>query len=361
MERYTQEQRVHIIKIYYMNGCSIKTTHRRLRDFFGARNRPSELAIRNLIRKFEATGSVRNRPLSGRPKSVRTNENIARVRESVENEPRMSIPRRSQILGIARTSVWRILHRDLNFYAYKIQLTQELKERDHLQRRNFVNWVLEHRAVDNHFARKIIFSDEAHFTLHGHVNKHNCRIWGAENPRVIQEQPLHAQKVTVWCAFWSGGVIGAHFFEDGAGNTVTVNAQRYQEMLLNFLWPRLDEIDINNLYFQHDGATSHTTRENIALLRTRFPGRTISRNGDINWPPRSCDLTPLDFFLWGHLKERVYGNNPQTLDDLKNNIRQAIREIDLAVCQKVIDNFDVRIDACQRSRGGHLNDIIFHV
>ena len=80
--------------------------------------------------------------------------------------------------------------------------------------------------------------------------------------------------------------------------------------------------------------TCHTTRENVTFLRSKFPQRVISRNADFNWPPRSCDLTPVDFFLWGFLKSRVYANKPQTVNDLKNNIQVAIREITPATCRK---------------------------
>ena len=132
------------------------------------------------MKKFEETGSVHNKPPSGRPKTARSAENIAAVLESNANDPSTSTPRGSQELGIAQTSLWRILHKDLHLHAYKIQLTQELKERDHLQCRNFVNWMLEQRATDPQFSHKIIFSDEAHFTLNGNVNKQNCRIWGEE-------------------------------------------------------------------------------------------------------------------------------------------------------------------------------------
>ena len=44
--------------------------------------------------------------------------------------------------------------------------------------------------------------------------------------------------------------------------------------------------------------------ETIRLLHETFPGRVFSRFGDQNWPPRFCDLTPLDFFLWGYLKSK---------------------------------------------------------
>jgi hypothetical protein len=45
------------------------------------------------------------------------------------------------------------------------------------------------------------------------------------------------------------------------------------------------------------------------------------------WPPKSPDLTSLDFFLWGLLKDRVYGNKPHMLQDLKGNISAEIRNI----------------------------------
>ena len=74
-------------------------------------------------------------------------------------------------------------------------------------------------------------TDEAHFHLKSEVNKQNYRIWASENPRVIHEHPLHALKVTVWCGITSSRIIGPYFFEDVDGNTVTVNGNRYRQML----------------------------------------------------------------------------------------------------------------------------------
>ena len=51
------------------------------------------------------------------------------------------------------------------------------------------------------------------------------------------------------------------------------------------------------------------------------------RFGDVNWPPRSCDLTPLDYYLWGAVKDKCYADNPETIDALKDNIQIAIAEI----------------------------------
>ena len=62
--------------------------------------------------------------------------------------------------------------------------------------------------MDGKFSNKIFFSDEARLTLGGYVNKQNCRICGPENPQVIEEKPLHPEKVIVGCALWSEGVTG---------------------------------------------------------------------------------------------------------------------------------------------------------
>ncbi|GFX00026.1 transposable element Tc3 transposase [Trichonephila clavipes] len=66
---------------------------------------------------------------------------------------------------------------------------------------NFISKIM----VDFH--KRILFSDEAHFWLNGYVNKQNCRIWSEANPQVYVETPLHPEKLTVWCALWSGGIL----------------------------------------------------------------------------------------------------------------------------------------------------------
>ena len=76
--------------------------------------------------------------------------------------------------------------------------------------------------------KKIVFSDEAHFDLGGYVNKQNYRIWGTENPHVYMEKPTHPKRLTVWCGFWSGGIIWPFFFKNKQGEAVIVNDDRYR-------------------------------------------------------------------------------------------------------------------------------------
>ncbi|GFV42637.1 uncharacterized protein TNCV_843071 [Trichonephila clavipes] len=83
-------------------------------------------------------------------------------------------------------------------------------------------------------------------------------------------------------------------------------------MITNFFIPELNNHDVQELWFQQNGATCHTARATIDLLKDTFGDRLISRFGPVNWPPRSCDLTPLDYFLLGYVNSLVYVDKPQT-------------------------------------------------
>lgn len=111
--------------------------------------------------------------------------------------------------------------------------------------------------------------------------------------------------------------------------TVTVNSDRYYAMLQNFLRPKVDDIvythKAENLWFQRDGASAHTSRCSLEIIKDMFSGHVVSFQGDIEWHPRSPDLTPCDFFLWGYLKSKVFQICPQILKLLRNNKRGCCR------------------------------------
>jgi len=124
-------------------------------------------------------------------------------------------------------------------------------------------------------------------------------------------------------------------------------------MINEFLSPNLPPNN-GTLWFQQDGATAHTAVISIYALRRLFPQRVISRFCDVPWPPRSSELSAPDFFLWGYLKSKVYGNRPIDLHALKGNIREEIAILSEKTLQAVMRSFLSRVHLCIEKGCGHL-------
>ena len=163
---------------------------------------------------------------------------------------------------------------------------------------------------DDSFLTRVCFSDEATFHVSGKVNKHNCRILGFKNPRVVIEHQRDSPKLNVWC-----GITGPYFF---AEKTVTGNT------LQLYAVPQLPDRAI----FQQDGAPPHFANIIRTFLNEQFPARWIGRGSPyITWPVRSPDLTPPDFFLWGFVKDQVYTTPVHDLADLQERIHAAVNNV----------------------------------
>jgi len=131
------------------------------------------------------------------------------------------------------------------------------------------------------------------------------------------EEPLHPEKTGVWCGMSRRRIIGPIFFD------ATVTTAAYMEIFNAFV-NQLDDEELPIGYFQQDVATSHTSHASVAEIQSFIGDRVISKG---LWPPRSPDLTPPDYFLWGYLKGRVYRNKPRTVDALKANITKEIQTV----------------------------------
>ena len=113
------------------------------------------------------------------------------------------------------------------------------------------------------------------------------------------------QKVAVWCDFRSESVIGPYCFENDYETTVTVNSERYDHMITDFFYLLLKNTTWRICGFNKTVLHAAEFEQIWKTRQETFPGRVISRRDDINWPPRSCDLTPLEFFC-GATRKTVF-------------------------------------------------------
>ena len=114
------------------------------------------------------------------------------------------------------------------------------------------------------------------------------------------------------------------------------------------------------MYFQHDGAPPHYTRHVREYLNESFPNHWLGRGGPVAWPPRSPDLTPLEYYVWGHVKTLVYESKVDSRTVLRDRIFAAAEQIgnhpDNIV--SAIQSLLVRADNCLATRGGHFEQLL---
>ena len=261
---------------------------------------------------------------------------------SLSRSPQKSVRRVSNELEISRQSVHNLL-RKRNLKPYIPRLFHALNDGDADRRVEFSEIFLDIMRDDETFQDKIWWSDEACFKLNGHINRHNCSYWSHDNPHVVLEKEVNLPGVTVWAAMSSNGIIGPFFFDS------SVTGELYLDMLKTFFFPQVQhERDIR---FQQDGAPPHYAYCVREWLDSNFSGRWIGRRGPIDWPSRSPDLSLMDFFLWGILKDMVYKEKPRTIPDLRRVIVEKFATIDLELCRKFCRSVPSRLLSCIENNG----------
>ncbi|KAJ4432703.1 hypothetical protein ANN_21340 [Periplaneta americana] len=143
-------------------------------------------------------------------------------------------------------------------------------------------------------------------------------------------------------------VIGPFFFAEK-----TVCDTTYLDILVQFFFPQIEHLQ-PNILFQQDGAPPHWFNDVRTTLYNMFPGRWIGRGELIAWPPRSPDLTLLNFFLCGYVKDKVYATPVRDLRDLRERIIDAIKSIPEDLFQRAWQEIVHRLDIVTVTAGAHV-------
>lgn len=317
-------------------------------------NHISHVTVKNVFDKFKTTGSVENKFKKNHDRRVNNAENQLLIMQAVVEVPKTSLKRISQVLpnNIGKSTISKVL-RSNKFHPYKPKFLHTLIPRDFISRFNFCVWFQGIIEDDPFFARKILFTDEATFTSNGVVCSQNTRWWSTENPNFhIESRDQYSFKTNVWAGILNNRIIGPYFFRHN------LNSETYYQFLSNQIFDILHEIPLNirsTLWYQHDGAPCHSARIINEYLDTLFNERWIGRYSANPWPARSPDLTPMDYFLWGYLKNMVYSERPfQNIDDLERIITEKMHQIPAGMIQNSVTDFVRRTVVCMERDGGHV-------
>lgn len=358
---YTIAERVEMVLCY-----GAQQSFRRVAAIFNDRypdKNVSHVYVRQLITKFQDTGSVANIKRN-QPTVVDEPAQIEILGQFAIN-PTMSTRGAARATGISREAI-RITLKHHKMHPYKLQILHELTEDDPDRRIEFCELMTDRIAAQPELLKNICFSDECTFYLNGHVNKQNCRYWSDENPHIFREgHTQYPQKINVWAGILGDSIIGPLFID---GN---LTGEMYAEMLDTTIEPLIiNEVENqatddgtlvlneNLLHFQQDGAPPHYVLPVRQWLDAHYPDKWIGRRGPVEWPPRSPDLAPLDFFLWGHLKSVIFKTQPPNIDQLRQRIIQECRNISKATLEKVRQEFENRLYYCLANDGNHFEHLL---
>lgn len=319
------------------------------------RRHPTRNVIQRMDQRFRETGSIIVRNIDrGRPRTIRTPALEEQVLQQVEEEPRSSTRGIGQNLGATHTTVHQILADD-GLYPFHLTKVQGLFPNDYYNRITYCEWLLEKQEADEDFVRYILWTDEATFTRDGIFNIHNSHQWGNQNPYAKIERNHQVRfSLNVWAGIFGDAVIGPLMLPN------RINANDFLLFLTTDLPELLEDVPLAaraRMWLQCDGAPPHYGIQVRRWLDQQFPQRWIGRGGPTAWPARSPDLTPLDFFLWGYIKEKVYATPVSTLAELEGRIMEAFATITPEMLQNVLRNISERAQACHMEGGGHFEHL----
>jgi hypothetical protein len=348
----TREQRIFIV-LEFKETKSCEKVRRAFIEKFPLRSSPNKKTVYKTVSKFDEHGSIlnRNKGNSGRKITKRTEANVAFVRQLITENPHCSVRRNGS--GLTKTTFHKILQKDIGMHPYKMQRKHQLLPHDYVRRRAFCNWIA---AQQPRFIERLVVTDEAAFSMNGSVNTQNTRFWSNNPPEDnVFENSLRREKLSVWAGLCGNGTVIGPFFYDA-----NLNGEHYLQMLNESILPSLELAYTRNqsrqVWFQQDGAPAH--RRNIVKdkLREVFGQRVLALGFDVEWPPRSPDLTPCDFFLWGYVKSLVFETQPPTLEILRERVEDAFERLknDRTMIRRAVGAMMKRANTCLERNGGHV-------
>lgn len=344
---FTSQEYAEMHFVYgFCNGNAL-AARREYEARYPHRRIPSSAVFTRLHQRLMESGKVHKQPHEvGHPiHDVGTEEVVLNM---VENEPGISTREVAREIGVSNWKVWDVLRKN-NKCAFHLNPVQALQETDYGPRVQFCRWLLNSDMEQYGFFKKILWTDESVFTREGVLNTHNMHYWSEQNPRATRERSFQRRfRVNVWAGVFGDQLIGPYIFEE------SLTGERYLQFLQHTLPTLLDGVDINRreaIVFQHDGAPPHFTNEVRDWLSLNYP-TWIGRGGPVAWPARSPDLTPLDFFVWGFLKNKVYSTAVNSEQELRDRITAAVENLRQELSFKVtVAAMRKRSRACIRNQG----------
>lgn len=350
---FTNNEKLDMVEVYFLCNRNCSAANIAYQQRYPDRRVPNRRYFKKLIVNLAANGSfVKPRQ---RVSTVVTDEFEIDVLAYFEAFHNASIREVASILQTTTSSIFKVLKKN-KYHAYKYATVQALLPGDENRRLQFCGWLAQEAVNTPGYLSNIIWTDETNFSNRGMWNRKNNHYWAKENPLVVREGHDQVRfSINCWCAVLNNAVIAVHFYE---GN---LTRHMYLQILENILLDSIEDVPINvriQLMYQQDGAPPHNSRVAVEFLNTHFPGKWLGTNGPLLWPARSPDLTPMDFFLWGFLKDELYKSRYNNVADMTTRVREILHGVHHNTLNKAVNDVLKRATACIYTDGGHFEHLL---
>ena len=317
----------------------------------------SRTALYRLIAQIDASGSAEKRHGGGRGRTGRSNAKIADVEELVlsqEDAPctHRTVRQIARETNIHRSSVHRIIHKDLRLQCFKKKRAQELTNANKITR--LVRAKQRLKRYPASVVSFIWFTDEKLFTVAPPINMQDDRLYAPVGTskrqlsadRLLSTRSHFSKSVMVSVGVSAFGCTELIFIEPG----VKINGAYYRdELLTKHLLPAIKELSGDVFTFQQDSAPAHRAKETVELLSRETPDFITP----LLWPPNSPDLNPVDYKVWSVLQERVYRGRIRDVEHLKVRLVEEWSLFSQNIVDAAVRQRSVRLRACVNAEGGH--------
>lgn len=314
------------------------------------------------IQKLRDTGTSDRRPGSGRPASAATPENVAFVLQrsmSDRQAPGTSLSERQMAaeLDISQASV-NSIKRGLDIRSFTRIITPRMNASAQQRRAERAEFL--RASVTEQDLPFMVFYDEKDLTLERPINRQTDRVCGQGvrkrdvSPERLFHQTSRFSKKIMVCGAVSYRGLSKLVVVDPA--KTKIDSEAYQVVLKKILPSVRKLYPADDWIFVQDSAPSHRSNSTQEFLTNQTPSFVPADA----WPPYSPDLNPLDYHVWGELRERVYANRSEpfaSLNELEAAAIAAWKAIPLEHVQKSIDRFLTRLDLVTEREGGPIQHL----
>lgn len=304
--------------------------------------------VSKTIKRYIQTGSTENKLKSGRPRSKRTAKMINALKARIRRNPCRSQKKLALQMGVSKTTIRRALKLDLGLKPLKKTTCHMMTMKQKKNRIILCKALLKRYAPEQ--VKSILFTDEKIFTVEGHFNKQNDRVY-AKSVKLIPKKHRYVKRshhpgyLMVWVGIsWSGNT-QLHFVEKG----VKVSAKNYMDNVLNPIIKPLNTSLFKNgsWTLQQDSAPAHKAKMVQKWLKDQIPD-FISHT---EWPSASPDLNPLDYCIWSKLEEMVCSKPHTSVEALKKSLIRVWAKFPQKIVRTAIEDWRCRLKACIAAKG----------